>query len=153
MERKVGTRFWSSQARDRISRHRADRSEYDYRSTTKVDKTITSQIAAHNQSDQSTTKIQDPKLTSDRLRAGFPSGRTVGQSSAGYAPPTKLCYPAFPPNSNVRPFLFVNRELGASNERLTFGMFAVSVEKRADIDIAHLTASVEYSLGRQKPLP
>ena len=51
------------------------------------------------------------------------------------------------------PFLFVDRELGASNERLTFGMFAVSVEKRADIDIAHLAASVEYSLGRQKPLP
>ena len=74
-ERKVGTRFWSSQPRNRISRHRADRSEYDYRSTTEVDKTITSQIVAHNQSDKSTTKIQDPKLTSDRLRAGFPSGR------------------------------------------------------------------------------
>ena len=113
-ERKVGTRFWSSQPRNRISRHRADRSEYDYRSTTEVDKTITSQIVAHNQSYKSTTKIQDPKLTSDRLRAGFPSGRTVGRSSGGTRPQKNSVTQHFPRTPMCAPFLFVDRELGAS---------------------------------------
>jgi hypothetical protein len=56
------------------------------------------QIAAHSPNDKNNTAITDPSLPSRRLWAGFPSGRTVGRSSAGYAPANRTLLPSISPN-------------------------------------------------------
>jgi len=59
------------------------------------------QIAAHSPSDKSNTAITDPRLLSCRLWAGFPSGWTVGRSSAGYEPPNRTLLSSISPTPRM----------------------------------------------------
>jgi len=64
------------------------------------------QIPAHNPSDKSNTAITDPSLLSRRLRPRVPSGRTVGRSSVGCAPPNRTLLPTISSNPEYAPVFF-----------------------------------------------
>ena len=89
---------------ERVSRRGAERPEFDYRSTAETKEATIVQIAAHSPSDNSNAAITAPGLISRRPKAGFPSGRTLGRSSAQCAPPNRTLPPSISPTSNVRSF-------------------------------------------------